>query len=411
MARQAAFRLACSARASQCSRVPASNEADRDWGSGRISDADAVCDQLWVADAVNVSPKPGAACDSVAARSRCVRAIDSAQSELSSRVEREVERGLACKCHTRVEVESVCLSSRDSPVRFCRQLAVARDRRPDGRACEQPALRTVPTGRLEEARSLWRVRLRDRGPDGVSGVRGGGVMRRCVMLIALSILLGTCANILVAWGLVYTEYGLRVQPRVTEVHDRPGWLWSVPDSWPSSPATTRRSRWACLEWLTQNARGDGERDVRFTLQRVSHGWPLLSMCRFSGSIVDWGPPPEPGVLVSPNLIDVELPDAALADGIRIDLDASGANWRELPVVPLPLGFVVNTVLYGGVALILLLAIRWAWRRVVGVRRARRGTCASCGYQVGDLVACPECGAGVSGRTGRDGLEARPTEGV
>ncbi len=138
---------------------------------------------------------------------------------------------------------------------------------------------------------------------------------------------------------------------------------------------------------------------------------MLSACRYSGSIIDWGPPPGAGVLVSPDFIDVDLPNAALADGIRIDLDTTGGNWRKLPVIPRPLGFALNTLLYGGVVLLVVLALGRLWRWIVGLRCSRRGRCAACGYEIGDLVVCPECGAAVSGRTGRDGLEARATEGV
>jgi hypothetical protein len=60
----------------------------------------------------------------------------------------------------------------------------------------------------------------------------------------------------------------------------------------------------------------------------------------------------------------------------------------LPIVPLWGGLIVDSVFWG---LATFGAARlFAWRR--GVRRVRRGKCRRCAYELGDLAACPECGA-------------------
>jgi hypothetical protein len=61
---------------------------------------------------------------------------------------------------------------------------------------------------------------------------------------------------------------------------------------------------------------------------------------------------------------------------------------ELPLMCLPAGFVINTAVWGAAAGALVLGapalLRW--------RRRRRGLCPACGYAVGALGRCPECGA-------------------
>jgi hypothetical protein len=72
--------------------------------------------------------------------------------------------------------------------------------------------------------------------------------------------------------------------------------------------------------------------------------------------------------------------------------------RFLPVIPVLPGFLINTVFWG--------LISWGAHRVVlrpfgavvarrsRARRRKRGLCImrKCGYQVGALEVCPECGA-------------------
>jgi hypothetical protein len=66
--------------------------------------------------------------------------------------------------------------------------------------------------------------------------------------------------------------------------------------------------------------------------------------------------------------------------------------RPLPTRPLVLGLLGDAVFYGA-------GIAALWYSVPAARRAmrrRRGQCASCGYALGGLATCPECGTSASG---------------
>jgi hypothetical protein len=63
-------------------------------------------------------------------------------------------------------------------------------------------------------------------------------------------------------------------------------------------------------------------------------------------------------------------------------------WRRVPLVPQPVGFGVDSVVFAGMWWVGLTAPVALVRR----RRRRLGRCAACGYELGGLETCPECGA-------------------
>jgi hypothetical protein len=68
-----------------------------------------------------------------------------------------------------------------------------------------------------------------------------------------------------------------------------------------------------------------------------------------------------------------------------------AHGGRLPVLVMPLGFTLNTLLAAGVLLGVVEGFAFARRRA----RVRKGRCPSCGYDragVAGVAACPECGA-------------------
>ncbi|MEQ8845002.1 MAG: hypothetical protein RIB58_09125 [Phycisphaerales bacterium] len=66
---------------------------------------------------------------------------------------------------------------------------------------------------------------------------------------------------------------------------------------------------------------------------------------------------------------------------------------QVPYFPLWPGLLGNTLFYGALALIPLALLRWHKLR----RRARRGLCLACAYELGEGVeACPECGLARAG---------------
>lgn len=67
---------------------------------------------------------------------------------------------------------------------------------------------------------------------------------------------------------------------------------------------------------------------------------------------------------------------------------------EVPIRPLPIGLAGNTLIWGLVAWIfwhIALARRDRFRDKRLQRRIRQGLCVRCGYSVGRLGVCPECG--------------------
>lgn len=66
---------------------------------------------------------------------------------------------------------------------------------------------------------------------------------------------------------------------------------------------------------------------------------------------------------------------------------------RVPAMPIPLGLLGNTVLYGVLAGAPWLVLRWIGR----VRRTRRGQCPACGYpRAPGIGVCPECGNELKG---------------
>ena len=70
-----------------------------------------------------------------------------------------------------------------------------------------------------------------------------------------------------------------------------------------------------------------------------------------------------------------------------DVPVLSQSWPT-PYLPLWPGLLGNTAFYAGLVLAAVALLRW---RTLS-RRARRGLCLACGYELGDGVgACPECG--------------------
>lgn len=61
--------------------------------------------------------------------------------------------------------------------------------------------------------------------------------------------------------------------------------------------------------------------------------------------------------------------------------------RSLPLRPIWIGLLADTVFYGLLILLIFHAIRLSRRR----HRTRQGRCARCGYPAGPSPRCPECG--------------------
>lgn len=68
---------------------------------------------------------------------------------------------------------------------------------------------------------------------------------------------------------------------------------------------------------------------------------------------------------------------------------------KLPLRPIWLGLLGNTLFYAAIVLVMLVALRFHRTR----RRRGRGRCVACGYELGEGVGvCPECGLAISPRS-------------
>ena len=114
----------------------------------------------------------------------------------------------------------------------------------------------------------------------------------------------------------------------------------------------------------------------YTLAQQLYGWPFRSLARDSCNkegFSDWP--------VGPRRVQ------GWRGGWMPGEDSRRLEPLILPLVPLPIGFTLNSVLFATAGY----GAAHAYRRARASRRARRGRCTQCGYPVEQLAKCPECG--------------------
>lgn len=111
---------------------------------------------------------------------------------------------------------------------------------------------------------------------------------------------------------------------------------------------------------------------------VFAGWPMKAFWGYSGASFRISDPPSN----NPTLL------SEWHTGV---LTISGNRW--IPVLPIWLGFAVNTVFYA-TFLWLLICGPFVLRRFL---RVRRGLCPACAYPMGESSVCTECGRALPGR--------------
>lgn len=231
-------------------------------------------------------------------------------------------------------------------------------------------------------------------------------MKRTVLLIVVFLLIGATINIVVAWSLairqpvrmgfgvarerlaeyhyakVQPEKWIRIIERFGEIDAAQGGYAPTVRSWGpvrSLPYETLLPEWSRIGSLPDTAYQDDP--FCCTYREVATGWPSLSL-RFS-------------TLSSYESTDVVQSSGRLQISSAIISDEIwGEKRRELPVHPIAWGFALNTILYAGLAWVLLGSPFWLRRYV----RCKRGLCSQCGYDLrGDEhERCPECGTAVKG---------------
>ena len=196
-------------------------------------------------------------------------------------------------------------------------------------------------------------------------------MRVSALELVVSILLATVLNVALAWicAISYRTYTSFASDGLDHLDEtaREWWSQNAPQHWRRQLGQVTRHPGFGFHTLmyTEYAQEDG----RGTLGNVAHrcyaGLPFRSF--YGESWVDRG-----------------LRSVTSVAETSVDLGWLGGR---VPLKPLFLGTLANVFLYALAVLGLLLL----FRHLRAVIRRRRGHCATCGYPLKSLSACPECG--------------------
>ena len=223
-------------------------------------------------------------------------------------------------------------------------------------------------------------------------------MKRRLFKLVVFLLLGAIVNVVVAWGCaLWVDRG---QVKLVEGRTMQGYIWVVrrgsargsefvlsvrsysdidvplpgEGNWPPDLIPS----WSTIS-LEIDPAGPKIGGFQTQLQQA-RGWPMLSMrCTFLRARSGVGVRSRSEVVGG-----LEMPPR-----IWTSDPFSKKEARALPYIPIPLGFVVNTLLYAAF-IGLPIAGRSAGRRVI---RRKRGHCVKCGYDLrgAEHEVCPECG--------------------
>ncbi|MCH8823268.1 MAG: hypothetical protein IH984_07135 [Planctomycetes bacterium] len=237
-------------------------------------------------------------------------------------------------------------------------------------------------------------------------------MKRRIIKLAVFILLGAIVNVAVAWASAlwvdamapkyfpaqlrgntaanHPRWGVLVTPEFSSTHVQSSASRKPPARSPLPPNATKDEIDAWLAgkairvpkdiievpYWSRTSKPPKESDYEaMGLWEEARGWPMRSLVwyyshRFSDSIEikRWS---------------IELSGTQGPIGLP----------RALPLRPIPLGFVINSLIYA-LCIWILFAVKANLRRIT---RSKRGHCIKCGYDLrgssGISGVCPECGVG------------------
>ena len=223
-------------------------------------------------------------------------------------------------------------------------------------------------------------------------------MKRRLLTILFLLLAGAVVNVGVAWGCALWS-GFRFDSKSFFSHEtKPRWIVGVssgfgitrvgmvPDNglWDDDglqrqPRTRTAPRWSAAirspspdvvesrlgPWTLEHASGWPTRSAVAVLRRTLYESPGVRPQSSQFWIVS-------GLKVLEQTTDDHVP------------------YRVIPVRPIAIGSVVNTLFYAALLWLLFFA-PFTLRRDL---RARRGLCPACGYPVGESAVCSECGRAV-----------------
>ncbi len=206
--------------------------------------------------------------------------------------------------------------------------------------------------------------------------------------VPLFLTLGAVVNVGVAW------WGAAMMPFWDNSHHRPTeigpWPIDVPEDWPPS-VDGIANEWALVTWIMvageeRHSTGHNRFAPNHNVTVFEAGWPMRSMRTW--------------IMSAPPYEITDERDYEMTMGV----DAAKVvpffkNRRRLPIplLPIPLGFTLNTLFYAALLYVPVLGFGALKCR----QRARRGLCPACAYDLAGMTTCPECGSAPSPRRGEE----------
>lgn len=163
------------------------------------------------------------------------------------------------------------------------------------------------------------------------------------------------------------------------------WLWTPREGWPAPlVAMERRTTWADFEERFWTRGNEKEWVTLASQQEYRAGWPLRAW-RWRREWTPAGAWPE--TLLEVGRLKLERGFSGAVWAVGPSPRASVNHVLTFPLAPNGWRFAASVLVFGGLPWLVVHG-GGAW---VTWRRGRRGQCRTCGYPLGSLTACPECG--------------------
>lgn len=191
--------------------------------------------------------------------------------------------------------------------------------------------------------------------------------------VVLWLITGAAITVAVAWGCAAWS-PLGGQPNLSDGTVNT-WPMSVPADWPNAPAGQNREQSIGIVALDSPAAGEHLDSYWQTVWRA--GWPMFALAG-AANTVDRMEAGTISALPTPEFVAaIELPFS----------DWTVSEQRALPLMPMPIGFIVDTLFWGAIVAGAMAIFHWHRAR----RRIARDLCPRCGYALASALRCAECG--------------------
>lgn len=184
--------------------------------------------------------------------------------------------------------------------------------------------------------------------------------------LLISVLIGIVVNILLAWSLAFVRPSF--EQTVVTISDSLEWLSDVPDDWPKPTHQNFSQSLGC----SAKSVSVSHDSIHYWQATFTYGLPFQSMVLEMRRVTD-----EKTGQVQEELLW----------GVKTSIKRPNTVRACLPLRPMWLGFIANSVIYGGIC----------WVGIAGVLfiqqwwRIKRRLCPKCAYPIGKSQLCTECG--------------------